>query len=153
MSRRNPSGAVHPTIFLVAWFVAGFGLQRLWPLELPSVEFLGPLRLGLLLVAAVLFGWSVLELRKRGTTIEHKNPTTALATGGPYGLTRHPIYYALILILAAVAIDAKSLWFILLTLAFWGAVHRFTVLREEAYLERQFGEEYVRYKRTVRQWL
>lgn len=153
MSNGNPSGAIHPTIFLVIWFVAGFGLQRLWPLELPWAPHLAPLKIGLFLLGAALFGWSVLELRKYGTTMAHKDPTTALVIGGPYSLSRHPIYCALILILLAVAIDSGSLWFMAVTVLFWGAVQWLTVVREEAYLEREFGEEYVRYRSSVRQWL
>lgn len=153
MSKRNPSGAVHPTIFLVTWFLAGFGLQRLWPLELPGALLLQPLKILLFILGAGLFAWSVVELRRQNTTMEHKVPTTALVTGGPYGLTRHPIYSALILILLALAVEAQSLWFVALTVLFWGAIQWLTVAREEAYLEREFGEEYLRYKDTVRQWL
>lgn len=153
MNSRNPSGAVHPTIFLVCWFLAAFGLQRLRPLALPGASHLGPLKVGLFVLGAALFGWSALELRKHGTTMEHKVPTTALVTGGPYGLSRHPIYCALVLVLLALSIDAGSLWFVAMTALFWGAVQRLTVVREEAYLEREFGEEYVRYRDAVRRWL
>jgi len=153
MSNTNPSGAVHPTVFLVTWFAAAFGLQRLWPLGLPGASYLGPLKVGLFLLGAVLFGWAALELRRHGTTMEHKLPTTSLVTGGPYSLTRHPIYCALTLILLAMGIEAESLWFIAMTGLFWGAVRWLTVGREEAYLEREFGEAYLRYKSRVRRWL
>lgn len=153
MSARNPSGAIHPTIFLVTWFVVGFGLHQLWLLELPGASLLGPLKVGLLLLAVVLFAWSALELRRHGTTMDHKDPTTALVTGGPYALSRNPIYCALVLVLLGLAIDAESLWFMALTVVFWAAVHRLTVVREEAYLKREFGERYLRYKSSVRPWL
>lgn len=153
MSNRNPSGAVHPTIFLVGWFAVSFGLQRLWPFGLPGAALLEPLEIGLSGAGVVLFGWAVFELRKHGTTMEHKDTTTALVTGGPYRLSRHPIYAALILILLGLAIEANSLWFVLLTVVFWGAVQWLTVVREEEYLEREFGAEYLRYKSSVRQWL
>lgn len=107
-THRNPSGAVHPTIFLVAWFVLGFGLERLWPVALPGASLLEPLQVVLLVLAAALFGWAVLELRRHDTTMEHKKSTTALVTTGPYRLTRHPIYAALVMILVAMTIDAGS---------------------------------------------
>lgn len=153
MSNRNPSGAVHPTVFLVGWFAASFALQRLWPFGLPRAALLESLEIGLAGAGVVLFGWAVFELRKHGTTMEHKDPTTALVTGGPYRVSRHPIYVALILILLGLAIEANSLWFVLLTVVFWGAVQWLTVVREEEYLEREFGAEYLRYKSSVRQWL
>lgn len=153
MSDPNPSNAIHPTIFLVLWFAIGFGLQRLRPLPLPDISLLEPLKVGLFLAGGVLFGWSVLTLHRHGTTMEHREPTTELVTRGPYGLSRHPIYLALILLLLGMAIQAGSLWFALVTVAFWAALQRLTVSREEAYLSRDFGDEYARYRNSVRQWI
>jgi len=150
---RNPSGAVHPTIFLVAWFVVAFGLHRLWPVGFPGASQLEPMKYGLLLAGLLLFAASALALRRHGTPLEHGTATTALVTGGPYALSRNPIYLALVLILFGMALDAGSVWFLVTTVLFGWAVRRFTVLREEAYLERVFGEEYLRYRSSVRRWL
>lgn len=153
MSDTNPSSAIHPTIFLVLWFAIGFGLERLRPLPLPELSLLEPLKIGLFLAGGVLFGWSALTLRKHGTTMEHHEPTTELVTRGPYGFSRHPIYLALVLLLLGMAIQAGSLWFALVTVAFWAALQWLTVSREEAYLSREFGDEYARYRDSVRQWI
>lgn len=152
-SDRNPSNAVHPTVFLVAWFVLGFGLERLWPVALPGASLLEPLSVVLLVPALALFGWSALELHRHGTTMEHKNPTTDLVTSGPYRFSRHPIYTALVLVLAGLTIETGSAWFLILTIAFWAALHWLTIAREEAYLAQEFGEEYVSYRSSVRPWL
>ena len=153
MSKRNPSGAIHPSVLLVAWGVVGMGLHRFWPLDLPGASLLQPLKFLLFTLGAAVFGWAMLELRRHETTVEHKNPTTALVTKGPYGVSRNPMYLGLVLVLAAVSVDWGSVWFLTLTVAFGGAVQWLTVAREEAYLEREFGEEYLHYKGTVRRWL
>lgn len=153
MNDTNPSGAIHPTIFLVLWFVVGFGLERLLPLELPAASALAPVKYGLFLVGGALFVWSALALHRSDTTLEHGHPTTALVTRGPYSFSRHPIYLALILILLGLAIRAASVWFVLLTGAFWIAVQLLTVRREEAYLANEFPEQYARYVGSVRQWI
>lgn len=153
MSDTNPSSAVHPTVFLVLWFAVGFGLEWLWPLPLPELAFLEPLKIGLLLAGGGLFGWSALALRRHDTTMEHREPTTELVTGGPYGVSRNPMYLALVLILLGMAIQAGSLWFVLVTALFWAALQWLTVSREEAYLSREFGYEYARYRSSVRQWI
>lgn len=153
MSQRNPSGAVHPTVLLVIWFAAGFALQRIWPLQLPGAALLEPLKFLLAPMGIILFGAAAFQLRRNGTTMEHRDSTTALVTEGPYRISRNPIYVALVLLLTAIAVDSGSVWFVVLTVAFSAAVHRLTVTREEAYLEREFGSEYVRYKGAVRPWL
>jgi protein-S-isoprenylcysteine O-methyltransferase Ste14 len=153
MSQRNPSGAVHPTRFLVAWFLAGVALHRLWPLALPGAALLEPLKFVLAPLGIALFAASAFVLRRNDTTMEHKDATTALVTRGPYRISRNPIYVALVLVLLAIAVDAGSVWFCVLTVGFWAAVQWLTVMREEAYLEREFGAEYLRYKSAVRQWL
>jgi len=153
MSERNPSGAVHPTIFLVTWFVVGVVLHRILPLALPHAALLQPIKFLLFIPGIALFGWSAIELRRHRTTMEHRSPTTALVTRGPYRISRNPIYLALILILVAISLDTGSVWFLMLTPAFWALVQWLTVVREEAYLERKFGADYQRYSRAVRRWL
>jgi len=153
MSQRNPSGAVHPTVFLFTWFLVGVALHLLWPLDLPGAALLEPLKFVLGLIGLVLFGASAFELRRNGTTMEHKDETTALVTGGPYRISRNPIYVALVLFLVAIAVHSGSAWFLMLTFGFWAAVQWLTVAKEEAYLEQEFGEDYLRYKSTVRPWL
>lgn len=153
MNDTRLSGAVHPTIFLVLWFALGFGLQRLQPLELPGASALAPVKFGLSLAGGILFAWSALELRRHDTTMEHGKPTTALVTRGPYSVSRHPIYLALVLILLALAIHTASLWFVVLTAVFGMAVQVLTVRKEEAYLAKKFPEEYALYRRSVRQWI
>lgn len=153
MNNRNPSNAVHPTIFLVLWFVIGFGLERLVPLDLPGASALVPVKIGLFVVGGILFVWSALELSRNNTTLEHGQATTVLVTGGPYSFTRHPIYLALVLILLGLAIQAASLWFVILTAVFWVAVQLLTVRREEAYLSSEFPERYAAYRGAVRQWI
>lgn len=153
MNDTNLSRAVHPTIFLVLWFAISFGLHRLQPLELPGASALAPAKFVLFLVGGILFAWSALELRRHDTTMEHGKPTTALVTRGPYSFSRHPIYLALVLILLALTIHSASLWFLVLTAVFWIAVQLLTVRKEEAYLAKEFQEQYARYRRSVRQWI
>lgn len=82
MDDTNPSGAVHPTIFLVLWFAVGFGLERFLPLELPWASALAPVKFGLFFAGGILFAWSALELHRNDTTMEHGAATTALVTRG-----------------------------------------------------------------------
>ncbi|HKK92402.1 MAG TPA: isoprenylcysteine carboxylmethyltransferase family protein [Longimicrobiales bacterium] len=153
MSETNPSGAIHPTLFLVLWGVLGFGLRWIQPLEFTGPEFLGTAANTLTVTGIALFVWSAIELRRHGATLEHKDATKELVTSGPYRFSRHPIYVALTLLLLGFALDVSDWWFVILTVAFWAAVQWFTVRKEDAWLAREFGAEHARYRDSVRQWI
>ena len=56
-------------------------------------------------------------------------------------------------IVAGIALMTESLWmFAALALAVV-VMDRGVIAREERYLERKFGEQYLAYKRSVRRWL
>jgi protein-S-isoprenylcysteine O-methyltransferase Ste14 len=82
----------------------------------------------------------------------HPLPTTTIVETGPYHFTRNPIYLGMMLGLTGLAIAFESPW-LLMTLVPFGLVIRYGVIaREEAYLERKFGDVYRRYRGRVRRW-
>ncbi len=142
----------------------------------PPLIYLGPLVLGLLLngrfpvpflprgLARVL-GWPLLgggvllmnwffwTLRSAGTPINPEKPVSSLVTGGPFRYTRNPGYLSMAMIYAGIASLANALWAILLLPAVLVVIRRGVIEREERYLERKFGEEYLLYKARVRRWI
>jgi protein-S-isoprenylcysteine O-methyltransferase Ste14 len=52
-----------------------------------------------------------------------------------------------------IAILCNSFWMLLAAPLGLILVDRLVVVREERYLERKFGEEYLAYKRRVRRWI
>ena len=88
-----------------------------------------------------------------GTNIPTWQPTTALATDGIYRLSRNPIYLGLTLIYAGIAIAAGSFWPLLLLVPLLVIMRYGVIGREEAYLERLFGDAYRDYQRRVRRWI
>ena len=57
------------------------------------------------------------------------------------------------MVFAGVSCLANALWAILLLPAALLVIQRGVIQREERYLEREFGEEYLRYKARVRRWI
>jgi protein-S-isoprenylcysteine O-methyltransferase Ste14 len=57
------------------------------------------------------------------------------------------------MIYAGIATIANALWALLLLPVALLAIRRGVIEREEDYLERKFGEEYLRYKAQVRRWI
>jgi hypothetical protein len=82
-SARNPSGAVHPTVFLLLWAGLGLGLQTLAPLRIPGVPVVTAIGTALTFLGVVLFVWCLAVCTRHRTTIEHRKPTVALVATGP----------------------------------------------------------------------
>jgi protein-S-isoprenylcysteine O-methyltransferase Ste14 len=87
------------------------------------------------------------------TAIIPFKPASRLVTSGIYRWTRNPMYLGMALIYAGVAILFDSPVALLLLVAVVVIIQRSVIAREEAYLERAFGDEYRVYKGRVRRWM
>src|SRR5205809_7617075 len=142
-----------PPILYALGFGIGYALDRFKP---------APVAVG---GARILLGWvfagagvalvasAFVLFRRAGTSPVPIQPTTALVVRGPYRFTRNPMYLGLAALYVGVALLINSLWPlvvlpVVLIVIRWGVV-----AREEAYLEREFGDEYRAYQARVRRWL
>jgi protein-S-isoprenylcysteine O-methyltransferase Ste14 len=151
---RDTAGVVAPPpLIYLAGLAVGFGLEALLPgASLPGVVQWGVG--GLLVVAgvALLASFNTAFARK-GTAVEPWKPTTAIVTTGPYRITRNPAYLGMALLYVGIALMSDALW-VLVPLPFVLAViDRGVIAREERYLERRFGREYLDFKGRVRRWI
>ncbi|MBI4044537.1 MAG: isoprenylcysteine carboxylmethyltransferase family protein [Candidatus Diapherotrites archaeon] len=80
-------------------------------------------------------------------------PVPKLVLTGPYAFTRNPLYVSLILVYAGISLLANSVWPLVLMPLPVVYLYYNVVLLEEAYLESEFGGEYLEYKGKVRRWL
>jgi protein-S-isoprenylcysteine O-methyltransferase Ste14 len=143
----------HPPFLYAGGLLAGWGVDQIAPLPFVpawAVEILGP---ALIVTAIALAGWCFVLFTRAGTNVPTHKPTSAIVTHGPYRFSRNPIYVALTMLTLGIALLLDSLWCVaslvpVLTLMQWGVI-----LREERYLERKFGEEYLAFKRQTRRWL
>jgi protein-S-isoprenylcysteine O-methyltransferase Ste14 len=141
----------------IAWAVAvlaGLVLNWLTPLPfVPAAVPTGWLGAMVFAIALALFVWAIATITLAGSNVPTNLPTTTIVDTGPYRFTRNPIYLSMVLGLIGLAIALNSLW-LLLTLVPFAVVIRYGVIaREEAYLERKFGDIYCNYRARVRRWL
>ena len=80
-------------------------------------------------------------------------PTTTIVESGPYRFTRNPIYLGMFLGLIGLAIAFDDLWLFMTLVPFALVIRYGVVAREEAYLERKFGDAYRAYRSRVRRWV
>jgi protein-S-isoprenylcysteine O-methyltransferase Ste14 len=154
---RNPPdrgmvAVVRPPIVYVVAIVAGLALEASWPTR-PLPRVLVPLGVVLVLVAVTLFSLSIRELRAARTTFRTQQPTTTIVMTGPYRLSRNPIYLAFTLLQLGIGLWRNSAWVLGLLVPALILVSSGTIAREERYLEKKFGDAYLRYKADVRRWL
>jgi protein-S-isoprenylcysteine O-methyltransferase Ste14 len=98
-------------------------------------------------------GWFLRTIREADVPIRTDKPVPRLTTEGPFRYTRNPSYLALAMIYAGIAVVRNSLWAILLLPLVVVVIQREVIGREERYLERTFGGEYLDYKGKVRRWM
>ncbi len=80
-------------------------------------------------------------------------PARVLVTTGICRWTRNPIYLGFFLAYGGIGVAALSPWTLILTLPLVVTIRYGVVAREEAYLERRFGDIYRNYKARVCRWL
>lgn len=141
----------------IAWALAVLaGLALNWLIPLPFAPAAVPARWGgaaIFAVALALFAWAIATMARAGSNVPTNLPTTTIVENGPYRFTRNPIYLAMVLGLIGLAIAFNSLWLLLTLVPFALAIRYGVIAREEAYLERKFGDVYRRYRARVRRWL
>lgn len=156
MSKTAPDNAVviaPPPLIYLAALLLGVALDALWPAPLLSGTaqyWVGG--------AIIAFSFALVipcfaQFRRAGTTVPTETPSTALVSHGPYRYSRNPIYVALSLLYAGIAVTADNVWMLGILVPVLAIMTFGVIKREEAYLERTFGDEYRAYRARVRRWL
>lgn len=153
MNEDNPRVRLPPPVIVLAGLAVGLALDG--RLIDPHWNSASQVLFGIVGASVgLLLGIAALGLfRRKGTKPEPWKPSSALVTTGVYRFTRNPMYLGMLFLYAGVALMAGGpltigpLALVFLTLNFY------VIGREEAYLERRFGEAYAEYRERVRRWL
>ncbi len=110
---------------------------------------------GLPLMAAsgLLVAWASMTMRRAGTPVGARSSTTAVVVRGPFRFSRNPMYLSLTGLYVGIAVSVNALWVLVLLPIALVSITVGVIAREESYLERKFGTEYISYKSRVRRWL
>jgi protein-S-isoprenylcysteine O-methyltransferase Ste14 len=141
-----------PIVYAVA-VVAGWLLNRQWPVPIGAASPRRVLGWLLIVVWAVLTASSFRSFWRRHTSIVPIRPATALVIAGPYRFTRNPMYLGLALLTVGFGLLLNTWWPIVLLIPTLVAIRFSVIAPEERYLHRRFGAEYDAYTRQVRRWL
>ena len=150
------SGIRRPPFLYLACLVLGLALDRLLPLPLtyPEATLTYSLAGGaLILVGVVIMAAGIRNFSRADTPVPSNQPVRALVTTGIHGWSRNPIYVGMLLLYAGIGTAARSPWVLILAVPLIIVLRYGVIAREEAYLERRFGDAYRNYQARVRRWL
>ena|SRR5215203_6138019 len=146
-----------PLLFLAALAVA-FIVDHLLPLPFPIsrtslAHWISAILAGLMIFAGLsLAANGIRNFARAATPVPTNEPVSSLVTTGIHAWSRNPIYIAMFLLYVGIGLVVRSPWILLMTLPLAIAIRFGVIAREEAYLERCFGDAYRAYKARVRRW-
>ena len=150
----NAGSIAAPVKIYLVPLVSGLVLHFVFPLRFLPSGWL-PLAIGLpgIVIGIILNGWSGTTMGNAGTNPHWNRPAKLLVTHGPFRYSRNPQYISGNILYLGIAISFNALWPIVFLPVILLIMIEGVIKREERYLERRFGEEYLSYKARVRRWL
>ena len=143
-----------PTVFYACLILGGV-LEFLFPNDFPILSKPVRLVLGLGLGGAGLVFMLIAheKFKRIGTNVPTNLPATTFVLQGAYRFSRNPMYVGGSAFFLGIGLLVGSLWILAAYLPLGLYLWLYLIPREEAYMERVFGDEYRTYCRRVRRWL
>jgi len=150
----KPPLRIPPPLVMLFLIAAGLSVHAFFPrLLLPEgwIQFVvGLPTVGL---GIALSGRSLKRFTLAGTDERYAEPTSVIVQDGLYARTRNPMFLGAVLIHLGVVLAVNAGWALLGVPLFVLYLHFGVIRREEGFLERRFGEEYVTYTMRVPRWV
>lgn len=152
----HPGVYVPPPLFYVAVFFLAIWLQSIIPIDKSIFGTIWIRIIGTTVIAiavVVLLFRSLLQFFRSGNTVITALPANSLQTTGIYSFTRNPMYLGLMLVYSGIACFLGNWWNFILLPILAMIVQEYIIRREERYLARKFGQEFLDYKKKVPRWI
>ena len=146
---------LHPAVIVIGCLLVSLLARQTWHLNLaPGIlaafRYLG-IAFRIAGVAVLLMSYGSMAAAR--TTIDPSAHSSKVVTSGLYAYSRNPIYLGWFLLIAGIGFRNASLLVLVIAVTMVLLLYRAVIVEEEAYLEKRFGDEYLRYKKSVRRWL
>jgi protein-S-isoprenylcysteine O-methyltransferase Ste14 len=143
-----------PPLLFLGGIALGVVLQ--WVVALPFATGSAlriVLGLGLVALGVGAMAWTLAWMHRTHQDPDPRTPSPELILGGPFRFSRNPIYVGMTLVQAGIGVALGNPWIVLLLAPTLWILTRGVIEKEEAYLERRFGDAYAGYRARVRRWL
>ena len=144
---------IPPPIVLLVVGCGMWGVAKVGPLvSVPGGAVFGVL---LMIAGFVLNIAGVMTVRRAKTTFNPLRPdtTTALVSTGLFGVSRNPMYLAMLIVLLGWAVYLSSPASLVGPVVFVLYINRFQIVPEERALSSLFGASFAEYTSKVRRWV
>ena len=145
-----PPPLIYAVIFLAAIFI-----QKKIPIDDHFFKSRMTPMIGILFILMAVY-YSVRSMNQfiqtKNTIIPNK-PAESLQTTGIYHSTRNPMYLSLMMVYLGLSCLIGHWWNIILLPLLFLIIQEYIIKKEEKYLARKFGQEYIDYRHRVRRWL
>jgi protein-S-isoprenylcysteine O-methyltransferase Ste14 len=148
-----PNVRIIPPLVYLAGIVIGFLASIGLPTKVVSNSVAWTVGGILICCGVVLTGSALLKFKDVGTTVRPDRAASTLVIGGPYNMTRNPMYLGLAFVYLGVAVAGQSVWALILLPVVLAIIQRRAIEPEEAFLEQRFGANYINHAAKVRRWL
>jgi protein-S-isoprenylcysteine O-methyltransferase Ste14 len=155
LKKDSPGVFLPPPLFYVVIFFLSILLQHYISISKYFFEgnishYLAPMFIGLGVISVIP---ALLTFFKSKNTLITILPAKSLQTKGIYSISRNPMYLGLLFVYVGIALIKGNWWtFILIPLVIF-VINQLVIIKEENYLERAFGQEFLDYKNKVRRWI
>lgn len=142
-----------PPLLYLGGLIAAAALHWYWPATLLPAALAAWLAAPVALAGLAINLWGAYTMRRSRTAINPYRSTTSIVDSGPFGFSRNPLYLGMDLLFLGIILWLNSLWGAPVLVLLLFVMHYGVILREERYLEDQFGEAYRRYRARVRRYI
>lgn len=143
---------IHPPILTFIFILLAYLVNWFIPLQF-SITWLRYLGFGIAIIGFLIPFFAIREFMKAKTTINPHGSVSNIISSGIYRFTRNPIYLGFLFMVIGFPLNYGSVWGIIAAPFFVTTMNRLVIEKEEAYLEKKFGETYTSYKSRVRRWI
>ena len=149
----NPGVKIPPPIIFIGFGLFGGLINYLKPLTITGSSLLVYFGVLILIGSFLGFGYMINFYKKNETEIEPTKTTFKIITSGLYRHSRNPVYIILCAGPVGLGFIFMTYWAIFVFIPALIVIYFTAVKKEEQYLEKKFGQEYLDYKKKVRRWI
>ncbi|MBT8078363.1 MAG: isoprenylcysteine carboxylmethyltransferase family protein [Gammaproteobacteria bacterium] len=142
-----------PPVYLLLGILLQVGFHYAMPLAVIVSRPYNWSGIALIVAGVLIIVFPAASFSKADTTIIPFRESSSLVVSGLYRYTRNPMYLGMLIILVGVALLTGSLSPFVVPLLFVLVINKMIISVEERMLEREFGEEYRDYRKSVRRWI
>lgn len=143
---------IHPPFIFFLSLLGEYLFHLYFPIAVVIPENLRQLGVAMIIVSLLLALWQFFTMQGK-TKIPYGSRPSALLKSGPFKFTRNAFYLSIILISFGFATYLRDLSPFIIVFIEFIIFDKYFIPTEEKDLDKAFGEEYSRYKKSVRRWI